>query len=407
MTGLSRLDRQHLTDYHPFTRLRALLEGLPPGSSPCGSVINLSLGEPRTPPPRALIAPALHDTAADWSRYPLSKGTPDYLNACASWLEKRFDLPADLVHPDQNLIAVPGTREGLFLSALTVLPPPAQSRPVFLVPNPSYHVYIGAAAAADCDLYAVPATDDSGHLPDYTTVPEDILKRTKLCVLCSPSNPEGAVAPPAAIEQLITLARRYDFVVCFDECYSEIYVDSPPRSALETAARMHGDDRLKNILVFHSLSKRSGAAGLRCGFIAGDRDWIKKINTTLQVGGAGVPHPIQAAGAALWRDEAHVARNQQFYRKNFAVAQDSLSPHFDVTPPAGGFFLWLNVGDGITATQQLWTQVGLRVMPGAYMGLNDKNGVNPGAAFIRLALVEDSDLLKQALDALRDSLSRP
>ena len=405
MTEFYRFNRQHLMDYHPFTRLRRLLEGVPPGPSPCGSVINLSLGEPQTPLPHDLIARALHDTAADWSRYPLSKGTPDYLNACASWLQNRFDLPADLVDPDQNLIAVSGTREGLFLSALTVLPPPAHNRPVFLVPNPSYHVYIGAAAAADCDLYAVSATDDSGQLPDYTTVPEDILRRTKLCVLCSPSNPEGAVASPAAIERLITLARRYDFVVCFDECYSEIYLDSPPRSALETAAQMRGG--LKNILVFHSLSKRSGAAGLRCGFIAGDRDWITKINTTLQVGGAGVPHPIQAAGAALWRDEAHVTRNQQFYRKNFAVAQDSLSPHFDVRQPAGGFFLWLNVGDGIAATQRLWTQVGLRVMPGAYMGLNDKNSGNPGAAFIRLALVEESDILKQALDALRDTLSRP
>ncbi|WP_343561130.1 aminotransferase class I/II-fold pyridoxal phosphate-dependent enzyme [Kiloniella sp. b19] len=410
MTELHHFDRQKLNQYHPFTRLRALLDPLQPGVSPKedGSVVNLSIGEPQTPPPVDLIEKAMQGNPAGWAKYPLSKGIPDYLNASAEWLTRRYALPEGFINPDQHIIAVPGTREGLFFTALSVLPAPreGEDRPVFLVPNPSYHVYIGAAAATDCEVYAVPATRESGYLPDYSAVPEEILKRTKLCVLCTPSNPEGAVARPEEVHKLIELARRYDFVVCFDECYAEIYFGTPPHSSLETAAKINaqGEDRLKNILAFHSLSKRSGAAGLRCGFIAGDQNWITRISTTLQVGGAGVPQPAQAAGAALWRDEDHVVRNRKLYEENFRIAGDILGEDFNVELPAGGFCLWLDVGNGVEATLKLWQEAGIRVMPGAYMSLDDKTGFNPGAAYIRLALVYDTDFTRLALERLRDVL---
>ena len=401
------VDRQKLNEFHPFTRLRALLEATPPGRTPLkdGQPINLSIGEPQTQPP-AFVADEISQTAAGWSRYPLSKGTPDYLSACGQWLEKRYNLPKSMVDPAKHILGVPGTREGLFMTALTVLPTPRQGEeaPVFLTPNPCYHVYTGAAAAAGAEVVTVNATRESGYLPDYTQVPEEILKRTALCVLCSPSNPEGAVADPQRIRDLIDLARKYDFVVAFDECYAEIYTDTPPHSALEIAADLGGN--LSNILIFHSLSKRSSAAGLRCGFIAGDEKWISMINTTCQVGGAGVPLPIQAAGTRLWQDEEHVVENRARYQQNFKLAQEILGNSIPVEVPAGGFCLWLEVGDGVQATKKLWQEAGIRVMPGAYMSHKDETGTTPGDRYIRLALVYDVDYMAIALKKIKDVLEQ-
>ncbi len=408
------VDRQKLQEFHPFTRLRTLLEDIPVGRS-ClkdGEVINLSIGEPQTQPP-AFVAEEIEKAAKSWSKYPLSKGTPEYLSASANWLQQRYNLPENFIDPAKHVLAVPGTREGLFMTALTVLSTPKKDEesPVFLTPNPCYHVYTGAAAAAAAEVVTVSATKESGYLPDYTTVPEDILKRTELCVLCSPSNPEGAVADSQRIKDLIWLARKYNFVVVFDECYAEIYTDTPPHSALEIAAELETNfpgnsppDPLANILVFHSLSKRSSAAGLRCGFIAGDEKWISMINTTCQVGGAGVPIPIQAAGTRLWQDEKHVEVNRALYKENFDLAQRILGKSVPVEIPAGGFCLWLEVGDGIEITKRLWQEAGIRVMPGAYMSHANNTGSSPGDRYIRLALVYDPGFMEKALESIRNLL---
>ena len=411
------VDRQKLQEFHPFTRLRTLLEDIPTGRS-CledGQVINLSIGEPQTQPP-AFVAEEIEKAAKGWSKYPLSKGTPDYLAACAHWLGQRYKLPESFINPTKHILAVPGTREGLFMTALTVLSSPKKDSeaPVFLTPNPCYHVYTGAAAAAAAEVVTVSATKESGYPPDYTTVPEEILKRTELCVLCSPSNPEGAVAEPQRIKNLISLARKHDFVVVFDECYAEIYTDTAPRSALEIAREMEAEsdaaknntqhDPLANVLVFHSLSKRSSAAGLRCGFIAGDEKWISMINTTCQVGGAGVPIPVQAAGTRLWQDEEHVNINRALYQQNFDLAQKILGPSLSVEIPAGGFCLWLNVGNGIEVTKKLWKDAGIRVMPGAFMSHANNDGVTPGDRYIRLALVYDPSFMEKAFISIRNIL---
>ncbi len=399
------VDRQKLHEFHPFTRLRALLDKYPAGQSPLtgGKPINLSIGEPQTQPP-AFVAEEIARASAGWSRYPLSKGSEDYLNASKQWLERRYCLPDSMLDSSRHLLAVPGTREGLFFTALTILPTakPGKPAPVFLMPNPCYHVYTGAAAAAGAEVVTSVATRESGYLPDYASLPEEILERTALCVLCSPSNPEGAVASPEKIKELILLARKYDFVVAFDECYAEIYSDTAPSSAFEVLAEMGGD--LSNVLVFHSLSKRSSAAGLRCGFIAGDEKWISLINTTCQVGGAGVPLPIQAAGTRLWQDEEHVEKNRGLYQENFRLAEEILGPVFQVEIPAGGFCLWLDVGNGVAAAEKLWREAGIRVLPGAYMSHRGENGFNPGDRYIRLALVYDPALTAVALETIRHVL---
>jgi aspartate/methionine/tyrosine aminotransferase len=244
---------------------------------------------------------------------------------------------------------------------------------------------------------------DSGFLPDIDRLTPDVLERTALAYVCSPANPQGAVASLSYLRRWIDLARRYNFVVAFDECYAEIYDRVPPVGGLEACAGLGGD--LHNVIVFHSLSKRSGVPGLRSGFVAGDARLIQRNAQLINYGGVAVPYPILAASTALWRDEAHVEEGRRRYRANFEAAAEILGAQFGATRPAGGFFLWLDVGDGEAAARRLWAEGGIRVLPGAYMGRPDENGINPGQRYIRVALVYDTETTAAGLRRMRQVLT--
>ncbi len=402
------IDRRNLKSIYPFGRLNRLLDGVPQGEPKVevegqapGAPLLLHIGEPRNRPP-AFVAEELSRAAAEWSRYPLPRGTPEYRAACADWLVRRYRLPAGMIDPERMILPVPGTREGLFFAALAATPAEANGRAAILIPNPCYHVYGAAAAAAGAEPVFVAATRESGFLPDYAALEPALLGRASLAYYCTPSNPQGAVADLERLKGMIRLARAHDFTVAFDECYAEIYTGDAPPGALQAAAAMGGE--LGHVLSFHSLSKRSSAPGLRCGFVAGDPDRVAALEVLLAMGGAGVPLPVLAAGTRLWREEAHVAANRARYRDNFAVAERVLGNRFGFRTPAGGFFLWLEVGDGEAAAVRLWREAGIRVLPGAYMCRTRAGEANPGAPYIRLALVYDAAFTEAALGRLVEVL---
>jgi aspartate/methionine/tyrosine aminotransferase len=359
-----------------------------------------------------MIAPIIQAQAAFWGRYPPARGTPDHCAAVADWAKARFSLPDGLVDLDRHILPLPGTREGLFFAVLAAFqngPAGGGAKPLVLLPNPFYHVYAGAAIAAGAEPHFVPATRVSGFLPDYGTLSREILDKARLAIFCSPSNPQGAAASEAQLASLLNLARKHDFALLSDECYSEIYLDEAPAGALQAAAKIASgaaddSDALANLLIFNSLSKRSSAAGLRCGFAAGDARLVSALDLVLRVGGAGVPLPVLAAGTRLWRDEEHVAANRAYYRANFAAAESVLGGRFGYRRPDGGFFLWLEVGDGEEAAKALWRDAGIRVLPGAYMSAPCPDGTTPNKAFIRVALVHDSKLIEAALARLVEIL---
>lgn len=388
-----RLSR--LTDY-PFQRLTDLL-----GGPATPDALVMSIGEPQSAPP-PMVRQILADNTPLWGKYPPIPGSPDYRLACAQWLERRFALPAGLVQPDKHVLPVAGTREALYMIAQVVCPTEGAEPPVVLLPNPFYQVYAGAAVMAGAEPVYVPATADTGFLPDYGALPEAVLRRTALAFYNTPANPQGAVADLDQLARMVALARQYGFLLASDECYSEIYDTTPPAGALAACARLGGG--LDNVLVFHSLSKRSGVPGLRCGFVAGDAGVIAAFSHLRSYGGATVPLPVLAAGAALWRDEAHVEENRAAYRAKVDAAEDLLGGRFGFARPPGGFFLWLDVGNGEAAAVKLWQQARIRVLPGRYMARDDVDGSNPGAAFIRVALVHDLDTTRRALARLAEIL---
>ncbi len=390
-----------LLTFHPFTRLNALLADL---RAPQGrTVLNLALGEPQFAAP-PMLREVLEREAAGWSRYPPSAGTPEFRTAVAEWLGRRYRLPPGLIDPDRTILPAPGSREALFQLALSAVALKGNGQPPkVLIPNPFYHVYAGAAAAAGAEPVFVPAGPESGFLPDYEALPPALLDRAALAFLSTPANPQGAVADLPRLEALLRLARRHGFVLAVDECYAEIYDRVPPPGALEAAARAGGG--LDHLVVLHSLSKRSSVPGLRSGFIAGPAEMIRRALQLVNFGGAGVPLPVLAASAALWREESHVAENRARYRRNMDVAERVLANSLGFRRPAGGFFLWLEVGDSEAAARRLWSEAGLRVMPGAYMGRVDAAGRHPGRPYIRVALVHEPEMVADAMTRLAGTLA--
>lgn len=399
MRDHSALDR--LGDY-PFQRLTALLEDVPPAAD--REPILMHIGEPQLPPPD-FVAATVARTAPLWGRYPHPSGSDDYRRAAADWLTRRYRLPEGMVDADRNVTAVCGTREALFQAALVAVSRDRANgaAPAVLMPNPMYHVYYGAALMSGAEAVPVAATAETGFLPDYAALDSALLRRTALAYLCTPGNPQGAVATLEQLQALIRLAREYDFLLALDECYSEIWRGSPPPGGLEACAAMGGD--MTNVLVFHSLSKRSNAPGLRAGFVAGCATAMARLVRLRSYGGAQVPGPIQAAAAALWRDEDHVDVNRAHYEGLFAMARRILGNRAGYHDSPGGFFLWLDVGDGEEAARRAWRHGAIRVMPGRYMSRDDPaTGTNPGDRYIRVALVHDAATAEAGLARLAEAL---
>ena len=386
---------QLLSEY-PFDRLRALLGGIEPPSGMAPMV--LSVGEPRhaTPP---LVHEVVSNNGDLWNRYPPVEGTAEFRSAAVGWLTRRYALPDHLLDADRHVLPVAGTREALFLLAAVAVPrSKVGRRPVVSMPNPFYHVYFGATLMSGAEPVYLPATRDTGFLPDLSAIGSATLERTAMMYLCSPANPQGAVANLAYLKYAVRLARRHDFVLAVDECYTEVYDRQPPPGALEACAALGGGT--DNVVVFHSLSKRSSVPGLRSGFVAGDPRLIEAFRRLRSFGGATVPLPVLAAATALWRDDDHVEQNRALYRAKFDLAERSLGNRFGFFRPEGAFFLWLEVGDGEEAARALWAKSALRVLPGAYMAQPDAFGVNPGAPFVRVALIEDLASTEEALRRL-------
>lgn len=381
-----------LPDY-AFPRLRKLLDVHAPGGDP----IAMTIGEPRHAFPD-WVGEVLASSVGEFAKYPPNEGTPELLAAISGWIGRRYDVD---VGPDR-IMALNGTREGLYNAAMALCPETkGGARPVILTPNPFYQVYAVAALSVGAEPVYVNATAETGHLPDFASLPKDILDRTAIAYICSPANPQGAVADAAYWRTLIGLAEAHDFQIFADECYSEIWRDTAPVGALQIAAEMGADP--ERVVVFHSLSKRSNLPGLRSGFVAGGPVSIARIRQLRAYAGAPLPLPLQRVAEKVWAEESHVEESRALYQRKYQIADQVLDgvPGY-VCPPAG-FFLWLPVADGESAALKLWQETGVRVLPGAYLSRDTAEG-NPGAGYIRVAMVAPTQEMQRGLSLIRDCL---
>jgi aspartate/methionine/tyrosine aminotransferase len=392
-------DGAQASERSPFARLTELLAPHKPGKP----LINLSLGEPQHPVP-GFVGPILARHINDFGRYPIAKGIEPFRQAAAAWASRRFGLPRAL-DPETEILVLNGSREGLFFAAIAAARyvAPRKGAPAILMPNPFYPAYAAGARAAGCEAVFLPTTRDNGFLPDLDALSAETLDRTVAFYLASPANPQGSVASRDYFDRVKQLADRHGFMVLSDECYSEIYTRDAPGSLLASA----GND-FANVVAFQSLSKRSNLPGMRVGFVAGDRNFLARFHELRNVAAPQVPVPLQHVAVAAYGDETHVDENRRLYRIKFDLADQILGSRFGYRRPAGGFCIWLDVsahGGDEVATVKLFRDGGVRVVPGSYLARPQTDGSNPGAGYIRVAMVQDSDTTAEALHRMVEVLN--
>jgi len=372
---------------YPFEKLNELLQGIIPNSEYTPSV--LTIGEPQFETPN-FIQETLCKSSSLLKKYPKTTGESNLRDAIKSFLKTRFGVAVS----NAELIPTFGTREVLFNFPQFLLH--NKKSPVMAYTNPFYQIYEGAAIASRSQVIHINLHASNNFKPEIN---EDALKRCDLVILNFPNNPTTSVLSVEELAQWVKLALKYDFVLLNDECYSEIYTDGAIPSLLE-AAKFIGNNEFKNTLVINSISKRSSAPGLRSGFIAGDANILKEYMKYRTYVGCASPLPLQNAAAAAWKEEEHVAHAREIYKENFKMAKEILG----VEIPQATFYLWLNVGDALAFTKKLYKEYNVKVLPGEYLARENAQGENPGIGFIRIALVEDVQKTKDALQRIKECL---
>lgn len=397
----------HLHPY-PFAKMAKLLADSTPALA--HTEIKLGIGEPKHTPP-AFVLDVLQENLDKLCRYPTTNGTFELRQTIAHWLEKRFFLHH--VNANTEVLPVMGTREAIFSFVQAVVDTDESSDektqpPTVVMPNPFYQIYEGAAILAEATPYFVPCTSDNGFKGDYRAVPSDVWARTQLVFVCSPNNPTGAVMSMDDWELLIRLSDKYGFVIASDECYSELYFETPPIGLLQACAALGRDD-FKNCVVFHSLSKRSNLPGLRSGFVAGDAALLQSYLQYRTYQGCAMPIPHQLASIAAWQDEKHVAHNRALYQEKFALWMAELGELLDLRLPDAGFYFWVKVpeqfdGDDEVFVKALYEQANIHALAGRYLS-RDIDGHNPGAGYVRIALVASVEESAEAIARIKQLLT--
>lgn len=394
----------HLTQLqpYPFEKLRQLFAGIKP--NPDFREIKLSIGEPQHATP-ALIKEALTAGLDGLANYPTTLGSVPLRQAIAGWLERRYGLPD--IDTETQIIPVNGSREALFSFAQTVIDPTKGYVPLIVSPNPFYQIYEGAAYLAGAEPRFLNTLPENNFAFDYGTLSDAEWQRVQLFYVCSPGNPTGKVLNLDDWQQLFALSDKYGFVIASDECYSEIFFDekNPPLGGMQAAKLLgRGFERL---VMFSSLSKRSNVPGMRSGFVAGDAAILRNYLLYRTYHGSAMNPAVQAASAVAWNDEAHVRENRRQYAEKFAAVTPLLSRAMGASLPDAGFYLWSRTPANMSDTEfarRLLADYNVLVVPGSYLARETK-GVNPGAGFVRIALVAPLADCVEAAERIRSFIS--
>ena len=377
----------HLAQLHPypFEKLRQLFAGITP--DPQYREIKLSIGEPQhaTPP---FIMEALAGNLKGLANYPTTQGVPALRQAIAAWCQRRYGLD---LNPETEILPVNGSREALFSFAQALIDPSRGHVPLVVSPNPFYQIYEGAAYLAGAEPRFLNTLPENDFAFDLSALTAEEWARVQLFYVCSPGNPTGKVLKLEDWKVLFELSDRYGFTIASDECYSEIYFDeaNPPLGGLQAAKLLgRGSERL---VMFSSLSKRSNVPGMRSGFVAGDAKILKQFLLYRTYHGCAMAPPVQAASVVAWNDEAHVLENRDQYREKFAAVTPLIGEVLSTAKPDAGFYLWAKVDKNAAVTdtdfaRRLFAAYNVVVLPGSFLA-REAGGVNPGANFVRIALV--------------------
>ncbi len=351
-------------------------------------VIDLSIGDPDLPTPDHIVE-AMREAVQkpEHHRYPSYAGMLSFRKAVSDWYKKRFKID---LKPETEVLSLIGSKEGIGHIPLAFIDP----EDVVLCPSPGYPVYSISTLFAGGEPYFMPLKEENGFLPDFSSIPEDILNRANLMFLNYPNNPTSAIADVKFFEETIELAKKHNIIICHDAAYSELYYDNEkPVSFMEI-------EGAKDVgIECHSLSKTYNMTGWRIGFAVGNSEVIAglgKIKTNID---SGVFQAIQEAGiVALNSDESTLDEIRRTYQERRDSLYDGLiNIGLKSIKPMATFYLWTIIPDGYSSTdftRLLLEKAGVLGTPGNGFG-------EPGEGYIRFALTASVKRINEAVERIR------
>lgn len=346
-------------------------------------LVDFSIGDPREPT-APFIPEALKAAVPAVSQYPTVLGLPGLRQAIAAYIERRFGVTVD---PDSEVLPTTGSKESIFSTPLAFIDRAAGDGVVWATPGYTIYERGGRLAGA----VPFPITLSGDFVFRAADIPPEIWKRARMVWLCNPHNPSGSVTPLDELSAFRDHAARHGVLLCSDECYVDLYDDEPPPSVLETGGT-------EGVIVYLSLSKRSGMTGYRSGAMVGDSRAISALKSLRTGTGTAPPEFTQAAAIAAWNDDRHVAeRREVFKRKRDILTAGFADLGFRAVASRAGLYIWLKVNDDLDIAARL-LEHGVVVSPGRVFG-------EGGEGYIRLAMVPTVDECEEAVEVVRNCLN--
>lgn len=354
------------------------------------SVIDLSVGTPNIPPEER-IRNVLSQAALDPKSYVYAiRDTSALQKAAAEWYQRRYGVELD---PQTQVCSLMGSQEGLSHIALTVADP----GDIVLVPDPCYPVFADGPRVAGARLSYMPLKKENDYLIDFSAIDPETARRAKLMIVSYPNNPTCAIAPPSFYRELIEFARTYDIMVLHDNAYSELTFDG-----VKGGSFLSYPGAMDVGVEFNSLSKTYGMAGARVGFCLGNREMVEKLKLLKSNMDYGMFLPVQqAAIEAITGDQSCVERTRKAYqRRRDALCRSFAQAGWTIDPPKATMFAWAAIPKTFSSSQafalELLEKTGVLVTPGSGFGPS-------GEGYVRLALVQDEDVILEAADRIAKS----
>ncbi|MFH0776401.1 MAG: aminotransferase class I/II-fold pyridoxal phosphate-dependent enzyme [Patescibacteria group bacterium] len=377
---------------YPFAELEKIITELKKsGVEP----IDFGVGDPADPTPefiRAATKKAVDDFAS--AGYPSYIGSANFRGVIAKWFAKRFGVA---LNPETEITSSIGSKEAIFNFPLACVNP----GDIVLIPTPGYPPYARGTEFAGGKAYFLPLLPENNFLIDFAKIPAEVAKQAKILWVNYPNSPTGRDAPDEFFKKAIEFCRANDIILASDLAYSEIYFGEPPKSILQFTR--------ENVIEFHSLSKRSRMTGYRVGFVVGDEKIVsafKKVKTNID---SGTPNFLQAAAIAALQDEKHVLDSIEEYREKRDILLDALaSVGLPKAQTDSTFYIWQKVPDGMSsedfAKKLLDPAIAVVATPGAWISDKTTDGLNPGAGFVRFALVPTVAKVREAAERIQKNL---
>jgi succinyldiaminopimelate transaminase len=329
--------------------------------------IDLSQGTPVDSTPQ-LIQRALQESS-DSPRYPVTAGTKDLQDAIRNWAINHLGASGDF-----DVLPLIGSKE-----LVAWLPTILQSKKV-IYPEIAYPTYLVGALLAQAEPIAVGIKAATWPISDFAWVN-------------TPSNPTGRVHSESELREAINWSRKSGATLVCDECYIDFGDSAQPTSMLKYT---EGDN--SNILVVHSLSKRSSMAGYRGAFLIGDPKLIAEIREIRKHAGMMVPLPIQNAMVAALSDETHVAIQRDRYNARRAILAPALiAAGFKVDESAAGLYIWCTRSEDCWQSVEWLAKLGIVATPGSFYG-------ELGASHIRIAMTATDAQISDAAARIKEAI---